>query len=145
MGDLLGLGRSILRKQPFSAYLGTELVLLKPGRAVLTLAARPEFLQQNGFVHGGVMSYLVDNALAFAGGSVLGENVATAEFKLNFIRPVCGRRLIATATVEGSGSRLAVCRCEVTSIADEKESLCALGQGTIMKIDPAALDLAGDS
>lgn len=30
---------------------------------------RDEHLQQHGFVHGGVISYLADNALTFAGGS----------------------------------------------------------------------------
>ena len=28
---------------------------------------------QHGFVHGGVISYLVDNAITFAGASVLGR------------------------------------------------------------------------
>jgi uncharacterized protein (TIGR00369 family) len=133
--DLLKLGQSVLQKQPFSAHLGTELVSFEPGRAVLALDVRPEFLQQHGFVHGGIISYLIDNALTFAGGSVLGVSVVTAEYKLNYIRPARGGRLIATATVEGSGSRLAVCRCEVTSVVDGKESRCAVGQGTIAVVN----------
>lgn len=92
---------------------------------------RGEFLQQHGAAHGGVISYLVDNALTFAGGSVLGEKVVTVEFKVNYIRPAKGERLIATATVEGSTQRTAVCRCEVVAIENGNETRCVVGQGTI--------------
>jgi hypothetical protein len=40
---------------------------------VLEMPIREELLQQNGFVHGGVVSSLADTALAFAGGSALGR------------------------------------------------------------------------
>lgn len=131
MTDLMSLGRSVLESQPFSVILGTELIAFESGRAVLALQIRKEFLQQHGFVHGGVVSYLIDNAITFAGGSVLGEKVVTAEYKVNYLRPARGERLVATAVVEGSGSRLAVCRCEVMSIEGDKEVRCAVGQGTV--------------
>jgi uncharacterized protein (TIGR00369 family) len=108
-----------------------KLTSLEPGRAVLELPLRPEFLQQHGFVHGGVVRYLVNNALTSVGGSVLGEKVVTVEFKVNYIRPARGQRLIATATVEGSTKRLAVCHCEVVAIENGNETRCAVGQGTI--------------
>lgn len=131
MTELLEMGRGVLALQPFSHHLGTELLVFEPGRAVLALDIRTEFLQQHGFVHGGVISYLVDNALSFAGGSVLGANVVSVEFKVNYIRPARGQRLIATATVEGYGARMAVCVCEVLAMDGENESRCAVGQGTI--------------
>lgn len=131
MTELLQLGQEVLARQAFSQHLGAELVEFERGRAVIALKIRPEFLQQHGFVHGGIISYLIDNAITFAGGSVLGENVVTAEFKVNYVRPARGQRLIATATVEGSGSRLVVCRCEVGVVDGEKQSRCAVGQGTI--------------
>jgi acyl-CoA thioesterase len=130
--ELEKLGQAVLNRQPFSQHLGAELIEFEQGRAVLALEVRPEFLQQHGFVHGGIVSYLIDNAITFAGGSVLGENVVTAEFKVNYIRPARGQRLVATATVEGAGSRLAVCRCEVTATDGKKERRCAVGQGTIV-------------
>lgn len=131
MTDLLQLGRTVLAQQPFSAFLGAELIAFEPGRAVLALNVRAEFLQQHGFVHGGVLSYLVDNAITFAGGSLLGPDVVTAEFKLNYMRPARGTRLVATGVVESAGSRLAVCRCEVVAIDGDNETRCAVGQGTI--------------
>ena len=131
MADLMAMGKMVLEQQSFSKFLGTELVSFEQGRAVLALMKRPEFLQQHGFVHGGIISYLTDNALTFVGGSLLGENVVTVEFKVNYLRPAKGERLIATATAESSGSRLAVCRCEIVAIGAGKETRCAIGQGTI--------------
>ena len=130
---LMALGQRALTTQPFSALLGTELLAFAEGRAELGLAVRPELLQQHGLVHGGVLAYLADNALTFAGGSVLGEAVLTSEFKINYVRPARGERLVARAVVLASGQTQAVCRCEVYSIAGEQENLCAAAQGTIVK------------
>lgn len=77
-----------------------------------------------------MVSYLIDNALTFAGGSVVGENVLVVEYKVN-LRRARGERLVATASVEGSGKRLAVCRCEVVAVEAQRETRCAVGQGTI--------------
>ena len=134
MTDLLAFGKNILGSQPFSVLLGTELEAFEPGKAVLTLAVRDELKQQHGFVHGGVVSYLADNALTYAGGSVLGDSV-TSEYKLNYLRPALGERLTARATVLSSGKRQAVCQCEVIALNNGEERLVAVAQGTISKVD----------
>lgn len=131
MTDFMALGRAALERQSFSTLVGAELVSLEQGRAVLALPVRPDLLQQHGFVHGGLVSYLIDNAITFAGASVLGESVITVEYKVNYLRPAWGDRLVATATVESAGARLAVCRCDVAAVEGDKETRCAVGQGTI--------------
>ncbi|MED5621392.1 PaaI family thioesterase [Ideonella sp. BN130291] len=130
--DLLQRGREVLAAQGFSRLLGAELEVFEPGRAELALAVGPQLLQQNGFVHGGVLSYLADNALTYAGGSVLGTEVVTAEYKINYLRPaVGGERLLAVASVLGSGKTQAVCRCDVFMVEGAQRRLCAAAQGTI--------------
>ena len=84
---MLELGRKILASQPFSAFLVAELLGLAEGAAELSVPIRPEFAQQHGFVHDGIVSYAADNALTFAGGTVLGTAVVTSEFKINYLRP----------------------------------------------------------
>jgi uncharacterized protein (TIGR00369 family) len=80
-----------------------------------------------------VIAYLADNALAFAGGSRLGDAV-TMEFKINYIKPARGNLLVARARVISAGKSQAVCLCEVF-VEDETEvTLCAAAQGTIWKI-----------
>lgn len=131
--DLLEFGRHVLAQQPFSVLLGAELVTFEPGRAELRLAVRREHLQQYGFVHGGAVSYLADNALTYAGGSALsGQTVVTSEYKINYLRPALGEALIARASVLYAGKSQAVCRCDVFVVKDGEEKLCATAQGTIV-------------
>ena len=131
MFDMLQIGRELLALQPFSCLLGSEMTAFEPGRVTLTLAVRIELQQQFGFVHGGVLSYLADNALTFAGGSLLGPEVVTAEYKINYLRPARGERLIARAEALHAGRNLAVCRCDLFVDKEAAETLCAVAQGTI--------------
>ncbi len=131
--DILPIGQGVLANQAFSVWLGAQLTAFAPGLATIELANRPEFAQQFGLVHGGVLSYLADNALTFAGGTALGTSVLTAEYKINYVRAARGDRLIARATVIAATARQAVCRCDVFSVTDGVETLCATAQGTIVK------------
>jgi uncharacterized protein (TIGR00369 family) len=131
--DLLDLGRDVLARQPFSAMLGARLDALTPGHAELRLPITESLRQQHGYVHGGVLAYLADNALTFAGGSVLGDAV-TMEFKINYLRPArAAEALLAVASVAGSGKSQAVCRCDVFMVRGDERTLCAVAQGTIRK------------
>ena len=130
--ELFKVGEQALKAQSFSRLLGTVLIEFKPGVAVLEIPVSEDVLQQNGFVHGGVLSYAADNTLTFVAGSVLGPNVLTAEYKINYLRPAVGEKIIARGTVVSSGKRQAVCRCDISIRKGEKETVCAIAQGTIM-------------
>lgn len=130
----LAMGREVLRQQAFSRLLGAELTALSRGACTLELPVGPELLQQNGFVHGGAVSYLADNALTYAGGTAMAVPVVTAEFKINYVRPAAGQRLIARATAVAVSKSQAVCRCDVFALSEGAEKLCAMAQGTIAKL-----------
>ncbi len=132
MDDFYNLSLKVLKAQPFSMSLGTELTRATPEGVTLSLAVTDHHKQQHGYVHGGVISYLADNSLTFAGGLALGGDALTSEFKLNFTRPAKGDRLEARAEAKSVGRRQAVCRCEIYSIEGDQEILCALAQGTIV-------------
>lgn len=129
--DILEFGKGILAQQPFSVMLGAELTRFEQGLAEIQLPLRADLKQQHGFAHGGVVSYLADNALTYAGGSVLGQ-VLTLEMKINYTRPAIGEQLIARAEVESHGKRQAVCSCRVYAVKNGEEKLCALAQGTVL-------------
>lgn len=130
--ELMEFGREILQAQPFSQLVGVELTRFETGHCELVLALEDRHLQHNGFVHGGVTSCLADMALTFAGGSVLGE-VLTLEWKINFMRPGIGERMVARAEVLSSGATQAVCRCDIHVVRDGAEKACAAAQGTIAR------------
>jgi uncharacterized protein (TIGR00369 family) len=123
--------RTALRSQPFSMLLGAELTRFDPQGIELRMPITDKVRQQHGFVHGGVISYVADNALTFAGGSVLGPAIVTSEYKINYLRPAKGEALVARASIVHAGRSQAVCRCEVFAVAGEALVLCAVAQGTV--------------
>jgi uncharacterized protein (TIGR00369 family) len=137
MDDMLAWGRQVLALQPFSVLLGTELLGLSSGFAELRVPIRPELQQQHGFLHGGVVSYAADNALTYAAGSTLQAPVVTSEMKINYVRPAVGDFIIARATVMHAGRTQLVCRCDVYVSKDGTERLCAVAQGTIVRLGEA--------
>ncbi|EKE69448.1 PaaI family thioesterase [Gallaecimonas xiamenensis] len=129
----LEVGKEILAQQSFSRLLGTELVKFEKGYAELILEIKEDLKQNNGFAHGGVVSYMADNCITFAGASVLGACV-TSEYKINYVRPSIGERLIAKAKVLHAGNRQSTCECKVFVLENDKEKLVAVALGTISKI-----------
>ena len=121
------LARSVLAAQPFSALLGAEVVSFGDGVAELRLPIRDELRQQHGLVHGGVLDYLVDNAVTFAAGSVLGADIVTASLAVDYLRPARDGELRARAWVVHRSRSQAVVRCDVACDGD----LCVTGSGRV--------------
>ena len=143
MEELSQVARQILRNQPFSGLVGAKLAVFSEKEAVIEVPIKEELLQQNGFVHGGVVSYAADNALTFAGGAALGPSVLTSEYKINYLKPARGELLRARAEVIHASKRQAVCRCETFVVEGDSEKLCAVAQGTIVAVETGERDNAG--
>lgn len=137
MTDMLDRARGALHAQPFSMLLGTELMSVGPDELTLRLPVREELKQQHGFVHGGVISYLADNALTFAGALALGPRVVTGEYKINYLRPALSGTLVARARVVHAGRQQATCQCSVFVMENGDERLIALAQGTVNRMGDA--------
>lgn len=130
--ELFNLGKQTLDAQAFSQLIGAELTEFKEGEVVFEIPITKDLLQHHGFVHGGVLSSAADNALTFVGGTVLGPEIITSEYKINYLRPAIGDKLIARGSVISAGKRQAVCRCDVFAVKDGEEKICATAQGTIV-------------
>lgn len=130
------MGQEVLASQPFSQLIGAELTALSPGHCELQIPIGDSVKQQHGFVHGGVIGYAADNALTYAGAAALLVPVVTSEFKINYLRPAIGERLIARAQAVHTGKSQAVCRCDVFVVQNGQEKLCAVAQGTIASLPP---------
>ncbi|GAB5095514.1 MULTISPECIES: PaaI family thioesterase [unclassified Caballeronia] len=140
MAELVDIARGALNAQPFSALLGTKLMQVDAASLTLCLQIRDELRQQHGFVHGGVVSYLVDNALTFAGALRLGPKVVTGEYKINYLRPAVSGTLMARARVVHAGMTQATCQCDVFVTDGNAETLVAVAQGTITRISESAAE-----
>jgi uncharacterized protein (TIGR00369 family) len=134
MTDLLDRARGALHAQPFSMLLGTELMYVGANELTLCLPIRDELREHHGFVHGGVISYLADSALTFAGALALGPRVITGEYKINYLRPAVNGVLMARAEVVHTARHQATCTCSVYVTDGDREKLVAVAQGTINRI-----------
>ena len=123
--------QQLLSDQPFSLLLGAEITHYSDAGVEIRMPITPQIMQQHGFVHGGVLSYLADNALTFAGGRRLEGRVVTGGYKINYIRPARGDALVARAKAISSGKTQSVTRCEIYAVTHGTERLCAAAQGTI--------------
>lgn len=105
---------------------------------MLAMRMRPEFTQEQGVVHGGLIATLADTACVWAlmSGLVEGCGMTSIEFKLNFLAPAdpLGIPLRARATIVRRGARIAVCRADVT----QGRSAIATGLFTYMFLAPRA-------
>lgn len=128
--------RQALAAQPFSVLVGARMAAFGGGGATLEIDIRAELTQQNGFLHGGVLSYAADNAITFAAGSLLGPAVLTGGFSIEYLRPAVGRLLVATARVTRSTDRQAVARCELTTVdGTGTRTVVATAQGTVVVVN----------
>lgn len=134
MNDLQEFAEQVLAAQPFSRLVGARLTASGPDHAELTIEVTEDLTQQHGFVHGGVVGYLADNAITFAGGLSLGGDALTSEYKINYLRPATGPVLIARAHAASVGTRQAVCRCDIYTVTDGQERVCAIAQGTVVPV-----------
>lgn len=92
-------------KFPFLEHTGAVLKYAKAGEAEVELHTQPYHLQHLGFIHGGVISTLMDNTGWYAAVSNLGEGrtAVTMEIKINYLKPASGTHLIASAKVKRQG------------------------------------------
>lgn len=114
--------------------LGAELIAVEPGYCAIALAPRREIAQQHGYVHGGVVSAIVDSAGGYAAFTLFpaSASILSVEFKINLIAPADGDRIVAEGFVVKPGRTLAITRGEVHAERGGRRALVALMQQTLM-------------
>ncbi|AZG47909.1 PaaI family thioesterase [Gordonia insulae] len=130
----LDLARSVLDAQPFSRMIGARLTRVSGEGVTLALDIRDDLRQQYGYIHGGVLSYLADNALTYAAALGLGTDIITSGFSIEYLSPADdGRELVAEAVLVHAGRTKAVARCDISIVADDgTRRVVAAAQGTSM-------------
>jgi uncharacterized protein (TIGR00369 family) len=116
--------------------LGAELSSVSAGEVRIEMPFDEAWAQQDGFVHAGIITAIVDSACGFAAYTLMDaeSRVLSVEFKVNLLRPAAGDRFVAVGRVIKPGRTLTVCSGEVTAIAGGKEKLIAVMQATMMAV-----------
>ena len=125
--------------QPFTRLVGAQMSAIREGHLELYVDNREELSQQNGFIHGGVIGYLADNAMAAVAGTMRPEGAlgaVTAEYKINILRPAVGERAIVRANVVRRGRTQSVTEAKVSCTHEGEERLVAVALATISYLYP---------
>jgi uncharacterized protein (TIGR00369 family) len=136
--------RASFARQSVMAFIGAKLVRVEPGLVSIELPYRRELCQQHGYFHAGITSTIADSAGGYAGFTLFrtDDSVLTVEYKINLLAPADGEKLIATGRVVKPGRTLTICHLEVISVKAGEETLCAIGQQTLICLKETA-DRAG--
>ena len=120
----------------FETRLGGEIGLVRAGEVHLLAPFDARFTQQDGFLHAGTVTALMDSACGSAAFTLMpiGARVLSVEFKVNLLSPARGERFRAEGRVIKAGRTITVCEGKLFSIQGDDESLCALMQATMICI-----------
>ena len=131
------VGRSF-GEQSVMRLIGAELATVAPGRVEIELPYRADLTQQDGFLHAGISSVIMDSACGYAAFSLMPAEarVLTVEFKINLLAPAAGRCFRAEGRVRKPGRSVFVAESELHAFDDGGERLVATMIGTLMAVYP---------
>jgi uncharacterized protein (TIGR00369 family) len=122
-------------QQAVMNLIGAELSRVEAGLVEITLPFRSDLTQQNGYLHAGIVTTIVDSACGYAAYTLMpeGADVLSVEFKMNMVRPARGQKFVARAEVIKPGRTLTVARGDVFGVDEAgKEELIATMLATLI-------------
>ncbi len=126
---------SSFRRQKLMETIGAVLARVEPGEVEIELPFSPELTQQHGYVHAGIVTAIADSACGYASLSLspAGTEVLTVEYKVNFLAPARGTRLVARGHVIRPGRTISVCEGEVIALNGGTEVRVATMLATMIR------------
>jgi len=110
------------KANPFFCLTGIDIVKAEPGKAVLTMPVQPDMHNGVGWLQGGMLVAIADEAMALALYPLLEKNegIATIAESTSFIKGVQKGTVLAEARVIKKGRRVAFMEAEVWADYGEK-------------------------
>lgn len=109
-------------KQNFLGYIGANLENADYGSVIISCNNKPELTQQQGFLHGGLITTLADVSCGYASLTTMPDDceVLTVEFKINIMNATKTDKLISKGKVIKTGKTLVISEAVVTDSTGEK-------------------------
>lgn len=122
--------------QRFPKFIGLTPVVLKPGEFTTRVKLEEHHLQQDGFVHAGVIATMADHTAGYAAYSLVSQDqrILTIEYKINYLQPAKGTSLECRAWVLKPGKQVLVTEAEVYSIDSTTRTLVAKAMHTMASV-----------
>ena len=132
--DFIQTVKTSFSKQGLMRHLGAKIDVIEPGHISIIMPYSDDLTQQHDYYHAGSLTSIVDSACGYAAFTLMPPNteVLTIEFKVNFVSPAIGDRVVAHGRVVKPGSIITVCQGEVVAIQDRREKVCAIMQATML-------------
>lgn len=129
--------RHSFSRQSFMTTLGAEMSAVGRGTVEIRLPFSSQLTQQDGFMHAGAITSVLDSACGYAAMSAASERaeVLSVEFKVNLLSPAVGDSFVARAQVKRAGKRLSVCSADAFALQNGEEKLVATMLATMSIID----------
>ncbi len=119
----------MLADDPFSRWMGIEIINVAEGHCVLEMTVRDDMLNGFGVCHGGILFSLADSALAFAS-NTHGRVALAVEDNISFLRKVESDDRLRAVTEELSKTRNTGV---YTVTIKRKDDIVATFRGTVYK------------
>jgi len=128
--------RASFMRQGLTRTIGATLGRVSAGLVEIEVPFSGSVGQQHGFFHGGVMGAIGDSACGYAAMTLTppGTEVLTIEYKVNFLSPGQGDRLLARGRVLKPGRTVTVCTGDVFAVKGGHEKLVATMLVTMMTV-----------
>lgn len=123
--------RESFAQQQVMRLIGARLAVVEPGVIEIELPFREDLTQQDGFIHAGIITTILDSACGYAAYSLMpeGSSVLSVEFKVNLLAPAKADVIKVRAEVKRFGKTLTVC----TADAFASEKVCATMLATMIR------------
>lgn len=123
-------------KNKFLQFIGFEITVIEPGYIEGVLQFTEIHEQQNGWLHGGVTSAILDMVEGFAAYTLVedGQQVFTADARASYYNPGIAQTFYARGWVDKAGKRFHFCEGELYYLKDGEKVIVAKGSSTMAVI-----------
>ena len=115
-------------------HINASLIGIDAGQVEIGFPYQMQLTQQDGFIHAGISSTIMDSACGYAAFTLMPveARVLTIEFKINLLAPAAGNAFRAIGKVRKPGRSVFVAEAELYATSNGTDKLVATMVGTLM-------------
>jgi uncharacterized protein (TIGR00369 family) len=125
-------------EQAVMRHINASLLGIDAGQVEIGFPYQAQLTQQDGFIHAGISSTIMDSACGYAAFTLMPveARVLTIEFKINLLAPAAGDSFRAIGKVRKPGRSVFVAEAELYATSSGTDKLVATMVGTLMAMYP---------
>ncbi|MEQ8345918.1 MAG: PaaI family thioesterase [Marinovum algicola] len=131
--------RGVFARQGLMEAFGVAIEELGPGACALSVGFHGTKAKLQASIQGALLGAMADTAASLAALTLVpkGHGIVTVEYKVSFLEPALGDKVIARARVRRAGRNLTLAEADTLAVEEDgSETLCAVSMHTLMRLDP---------